>query len=525
MSFPPVPGSAKLPRPAGTPVLGDVPEVSQVSPLELEWGTGGGGGLPAGVVVLSPSGDVTGATDVAAVQAAIAAFPDGLGVVLCAPGSWYGQPGNPIVLAQGQGLRGIAGSSATFWNAAGDGTGPMFSFANSGSFTGGQYAAPFDGLSMLGSAGSSGAVAIAASGLQGQRVSDLYIYGFAGGGVDLTNASDTYQEQGSWTDVVLVQNGSASGWNVLYSNSSFDYSVFEWTIVALADTDGIRLQDNAQLRGVRLNIRGNFAGGPDGNTGAVINMDPGDIAGTSYIQAADCYVAVESSGSGTGHTTLLQNSAEASAQFTGIGTFSFVDVGGVEFQGYSTESYAFSFAGTINEPVIGTTEAGVTGLIVYGQTVTNAITVQGNGNLASGNPAMFLQGDSQIWQFFLDNGTGNWGVYNQTGGATGLQLTPSLNLEVVAGNLDIQTAGKGLQVAEGSNAKQGTATLAAGTKVVSDTSVTASSRIFLTCQSLGTVTSPSALCVSARTAGTSFTILASQNTDTSVIAYEIFEPG
>lgn len=82
-----------------------------------------------------------------------------------------------------------------------------------------------------------------------------------------------------------------------------------------------------------------------------------------------------------------------------------------------------------------------------------------------------------------------------------------------------------LKVMEGTNAKQGTATLAAGTVTVANTSVTANSRIFLTCQSLGTVTAPSALAVTARTAGTSFTITASQSTDTSVIAYEIIEPG
>jgi hypothetical protein len=44
MSFPPVPAADKLPRPIGTPSLNDVPQVSQVSPLQLEWGTGGGGG-------------------------------------------------------------------------------------------------------------------------------------------------------------------------------------------------------------------------------------------------------------------------------------------------------------------------------------------------------------------------------------------------------------------------------------------------------------------------------------------------
>ena len=81
----------------------------------------------------------------------------------------------------------------------------------------------------------------------------------------------------------------------------------------------------------------------------------------------------------------------------------------------------------------------------------------------------------------------------------------------------------GLSVVEGANAKQGIATLVAGTVVVANTSVTANSRILLTAQNLGTVTAPSSLCVSARTAGTSFTILASQNTDTSTVAYEIFE--
>ncbi len=92
------------------------------------------------------------------------------------------------------------------------------------------------------------------------------------------------------------------------------------------------------------------------------------------------------------------------------------------------------------------------------------------------------------------------------------------------GDLKVGTAGKGLFVKEGSNAKQGVATLVLGTAVVSNTSVTANSRIQLTAQSLGTVTVPSALAVSARTASTSFTILASDLTDTSVVAYEIFEP-
>jgi hypothetical protein len=94
-----------------------------------------------------------------------------------------------------------------------------------------------------------------------------------------------------------------------------------------------------------------------------------------------------------------------------------------------------------------------------------------------------------------------------------------------SGNFHTKIAGVGFATAEGTNAKQGIATLVGGTVTVANTSTTGSSRIMITTQSLGTVTTPSALCVSARTAGTSFTILASQSNDTSVVAYEIFEVG
>lgn len=80
----------------------------------------------------------------------------------------------------------------------------------------------------------------------------------------------------------------------------------------------------------------------------------------------------------------------------------------------------------------------------------------------------------------------------------------------------------GLRVREGVNAKQGVAVLVAGTVTVANTSVTANSRIFLTTQVPGGT--PGFLWVSARVAGTSFTILSSSATDTSTVAYEIFEP-
>lgn len=118
-------------------------------------------------------------------------------------------------------------------------------------------------------------------------------------------------------------------------------------------------------------------------------------------------------------------------------------------------------------------------------------------------------------------------TYLQKSGGTmtgALTLSGSGSNLSVGGNLTVATAGKGLQVKEGSNAKMGTATLVTGTKVVSTTAVTASSRIFITTQSLGTVTAPKVIAVTARTAGTSFTLTSTDNTDTSVVAWMLVEP-
>lgn len=95
-------------------------------------------------------------------------------------------------------------------------------------------------------------------------------------------------------------------------------------------------------------------------------------------------------------------------------------------------------------------------------------------------------------------------------------------LTINRSDFSVKTPGYGLRVAEGANAKQGVATLVGGTVTVSNTSVTANSRIMLTPQSPGGT--PGWVRVSARSAGVSFTITSSSGTDTSVIAYLILEP-
>ncbi len=84
------------------------------------------------------------------------------------------------------------------------------------------------------------------------------------------------------------------------------------------------------------------------------------------------------------------------------------------------------------------------------------------------------------------------------------------------------TAVESSVVREGTNARMGLAVLVGGTVVVNTTAVTADSRIFLTTNVPGGT--PGFLRVSARTAGTSFTILSSSGSDTSSVAWLIVEP-
>jgi hypothetical protein len=96
-------------------------------------------------------------------------------------------------------------------------------------------------------------------------------------------------------------------------------------------------------------------------------------------------------------------------------------------------------------------------------------------------------------------------------------------MQQTLGNFDIAGNGAGYATKEGGNCKQGTAVLVAGVVTVANTSITANSRIFLTSQADGGT--PGFLRVTAKVAGTSFTVTSSNAADTSTFAYEIYEPG
>lgn len=104
-----------------------------------------------------------------------------------------------------------------------------------------------------------------------------------------------------------------------------------------------------------------------------------------------------------------------------------------------------------------------------------------------------------------------------------IALTTGL-VRVIGGDLTIETAGKGLKIAEGANAKMGVATLVAGTVTVNTTAISAGSRVFLSRNggsgTWGNLDADPANFV----AGTSFQIDSDNAADTSDVAWMIVDP-
>ena len=131
---------------------------------------------------------------------------------------------------------------------------------------------------------------------------------------------------------------------------------------------------------------------------------------------------------------------------------------------------------------------------------------------------------SSLYYAQISPTTGNFMIQNDGTYADNGSRLQVVGDTTVSGNTKLLTAGNGFYVKEGTNATMGTATLAAGTVTVSTTKVTATSRIFIEVQTLGTISTPTAVSLTSRTAGTSFTITSASVADTSTVAWVIIEP-
>ena len=165
---------------------------------------------------------------------------------------------------------------------------------------------------------------------------------------------------------------------------------------------------------------------------------------------------------------------------------------------------------------IGTSAATTTihGIFAQAQTAAASFTVNTLYHIRASN-AVIGSGSTVTTQY---------GVYvdSLSGAGTNVAIKTNNGIVDIGDDLKLTVVGKGLYVKEGSNATMGTATLTAGSVTVNTTKVTANSRIQLTSQSDGGT--PGFLRVSARSAGTSFTITSSNGADTSTVAWIIVEP-
>lgn len=128
-----------------------------------------------------------------------------------------------------------------------------------------------------------------------------------------------------------------------------------------------------------------------------------------------------------------------------------------------------------------------------------------------------------VTDFAIFGPSGGYALIRNPTGTQSLEFLGS-GTNKFRGDVILDVAGNGFKIKEGSNATAGIATLVAGVAVVSTTKVTANSRIFLTRQTVAG-TPGTSVDVTARTAGTSFTITAAGSIlDTSTVAWWILEP-
>lgn len=225
-------------------------------------------------------------------------------------------------------------------------------------------------------------------------------------------------------------------------------------------------------------------------------------------------------------TTIINFSAR------GTGVVPRIDLGGsasVHLFGLQASTV---LSGTTGSGYVSTESAG--SLVVHSGTDTNMVQVVND--LAGGNqnaPCYRAESATAGSLFWTARATGDstapfvstvrgsiaWGPGNAARDVT-LARGAANRLDLSTADLRIATAGRGLQIATGANSRIGTATLAAGTVTVANTSVGANTKIFLTRATTGgTVGDLSYTQIN----GTSFTINSTSATETSTVNWMLVE--
>lgn len=335
----------------------------------------------------------------------------------------------------------------------------------------------------------------------------------------------------NWANYFLANNGTnavVDWYNLVLNDNSANLSI-DWVSRHLADNNGTVLID--------WHTPGSFL------VKGLLSLN-GSTSGAMSMQAAGTtttYTVTMPSAQGASNT-FLKNDGSGNLSWSTVSAGANTTLSNLTSPTAINQNLEFSVDGTYT---IGTS-TDLRPLAIYSagdiwaQSDKFKLQTDGGAIVMSGAPYLLLKEGSNTDGFIAAGGMYHihqgaikadlWGNAAALSlyGTTGLQWITDNNADIgLAGSARPRTiyVGTGLAVSESANGKQGIVTLVGGTATVSNTHVTTNSRIFLTAQSLGTVIIPNALAVTARTASTSFTITSADSTDTSVVAYEIFEPG
>lgn len=312
--------------------------------------------------------------------------------------------------------------------------------------------------------------------------------------------------------------------------------------ITLAGTDSTTMTFPATSAAIARTDTGQTFTGSNTFSGTTTSVQTTNFTSTSTTITLGSNSAASTLGLGTGATTtgvtkaVNIGTAGVSGSTTNIiiGTSSggtsnitlngHVTVEGVTSTGATgTGNFVFSSAPSLSGAVTFTGSANLAASVNLAASNTSII----GGNLTTTQTVSYATGATASGQ----TKTINMGTGAVAGGITMISIGSTLGTSTIAlngtttaaGDLKLGTAGNGLYIKEGTNATMGTGTLSAGTLVVSTTKVTANSRIFIS-DNGGTVTNLGTLYISARTAGTSFTVSSTNILDASTFAWIIIEP-
>lgn len=164
--------------------------------------------------------------------------------------------------------------------------------------------------------------------------------------------------------------------------------------------------------------------------------------------------------------------------------------------------------------------------VTSGGTVTDCATISVTGPSAGTNATITNSHGLYIPTIALagtvTNGYGLTVNAPTNGGTINAAINASGDVLIASGNLKINTAGNGLLIKSGSNARIGTGTLSGGTLTVSNSSVTANTRVFLQDTTSGSLVNVGSLTV-VTNAGSNFVVTSSNALDTSTFNWMLVE--